>query len=123
MKPQLSHKDLVKLGLHESAHGRSLDQIEAEFHRLKIDRKEAIRALKTVDYINKREARKANQKIQAAKLDNKNTEPKNEKTAEAAGKNKSNFLFWVLILLILLGIGYLFYEGILSLEIFGINFK
>lgn len=121
-KHNLSHKDLVKLGLHESSHGHSLNQIDAEFHRLGIDRKDAVRALKDVDYIKKSEERKATQ--EKAKSDNKNAAIKNDNNAkEAAGKNKSNLLLWVLVLLILLGIGYLFYEGVLSLEIFGINFK
>ena len=123
MKAQLSHKDIVKLGLHESKHGRSLSQIEADFHKIGIGRKEAIRALDTIDHIKKSEEQKANQQSHA-KSENKDAAAKNDNNAkEAAGKNKSNFLFWVLVLLILIGIGYLFYEGILSTEIFGISLK
>ncbi|MBI2655322.1 hypothetical protein HYX06_02760 [Candidatus Woesearchaeota archaeon] len=116
-KHNLSHKDLVKLGLHESSHGRSLSQIEADFHRMGIDRNDSIRALNDLDSLKKIEERKAASEHHA-KPDNKG-----EHTKEAAGKNKSSFLFWILVLLILLGIGYLFYEGMLSLEILGINLK
>ena len=119
-KHKLSHKELVKLGLHESSRGHPLSQIEAEFHKLGISRNDSIRALNDVDSLKKKEERKAAQ--EKAKSEN-NAATKNDKPAGAAGKNKSNFLFWVLILLVLLGIGYLFYEGILSLEIFGINLK
>ena len=116
-KHKLSHQELVKLGLHESSRGHSLGKIEAEFHRLGIGRNDSIKALKTIDYMNKREERKKSQESHA-KSGNKG-----EHAKEPAGKNKSSFLFWVLVLLILLGIGYLFYEGMLSLEAFGINFK
>ena len=123
MKSQLSHKDIVKLGLHESEHGRSLNQIEDDFRKIRIDRKDALKALKTIDYIKKREEQKTNQQSHA-KSENKDAAAKNDNNAkEAAGKNKSNFLLWVLVLLILIGIGYLFYEGILSTEIFGISLK
>ncbi len=117
-KHKLSHKELVKLGLHESSRGRSLSQIEAGFRKLGIGRNDSIRALKTVDYMKKREERKAAQ--EKAKSEN-NAATKNGKAAGTGGKNKSNFLFWFLILLILLGIVYLFYEGILSLGMFGID--
>ena len=121
-KHNLSHKDIVKLGLHESSHGRSLNQIEADFHRMGIDRNASIKALNDLDSLKKIEERKAAGENHAK---SENTAAiKNENNAkEAAGKNKSSFLFWFLVLLILLGIGYLFYEGILSLEMFGAYFK
>lgn len=116
-KHNLSRKELVKLGLHESSHGRSLNQIEADFHRIGIDRNDSIRALNDLDSLNKIEERKAARENHA-KLENKG-----EHAKESADKNKSGFLVWVLVSLILLGIGYLSYQGMLSLEIFGINLK
>ena len=113
----MSHKDIVKLGLHESSHGRSLNQIEADFHRIGINRNDSIRALNDLDSLKKIEERKAAQENQAK------PENKDEHAKEPAGENKSNLLFWALVLLILFGIGYLFYEGMLSLETFGINLK
>ncbi len=108
-KHNLSHKELVKLGLYESAHGRSLNQIDAEFHRMGIERKEAIKALKTVDYMKKREERKAAQENQA-KLENKDASIKNGNNAkEAAGKKKPSLLLRLIFLALIAGIFYLLY--------------
>ena len=126
MKAQLSHKDIVKLGLHESARGHSLNRIEADFHKMGIGRKDAVNALKTIDYMKKREERKAARENQA-KSENSDTSTKNDNNAkEAAGENKSSFLlgFFLFVLIVLIGLAvYLYFSGKLDLEFFNINLK
>ena len=108
----LSHKDLVKLGLHEANQGHSLNQIEADFHEKKIDRKDAIKALKTIDYLKKREERKAKES-EATKPENKDVGQKNQK---ATAEKKSSFWPW-LIILILIGVGlYLYFSGTINFD-------
>jgi len=111
MEKGLSHKDLVKLGLHEQGRGRSLNQIEADFKKHGVERSESMKALKTVDYLKKREERMA-KKEEASK---QSATTGSQQAAQPAAK-KSSFWFW-LILLMLIGIGiYLYFSGTLNFD-------
>ncbi len=110
---KLSHKELVNLGLHEQSRGKSLSDIERDFKNHGAERSESMKALKTVDYIKKREERMA-KKEEASK---QSATAGAQQAAQPAAK-KSSFWFWFwLILLILIGIGvYLYFSGTLNFD-------
>jgi multidrug efflux pump subunit AcrB len=114
IKP-LSQKDLVKWGLHELSRGRSLQQIEAEFHKKEIQRKNALKALKTIDYLKKRDEHKA-QKAEALKKQAEQKAAVDAKQTGQAAQAQEKFSFgaW-LVLAVIIGIAlyalYLIFSG------------
>ena len=109
MKTELSHKDLVKLGMHEAKQGRSLNEIEADFSDKGIKRKDAIKALKEIDYCNKREeALKAKETEASKKLEEGKDDSGKANPEPGAGK-QSSFWIVVLIFLVLAGLALFYY--------------
>ncbi len=117
MKTELSHKDLVKLGMHESKRGHSLNDIEADFSKKGISRKDTIKALKEVEYYNKRDEALEAKEAESKKLQDKTAvdTKSSAKNAQSAEK-KSSFWFWI-VLAILIGTAlYLYFSGIITFK-------
>lgn len=109
MDTELSHKDLVKLGIHESKKGRSLSEIEADFHDKGISNKETIKALNVVDYLNKKDALKAEREAEAKKLESEKTAPDAKANPESGTENKSSFWIYFFVFLVLVGLALYYY--------------
>lgn len=107
---QLSHKDLVELGMHESEKGHSLSDIEADFTKKGIERKAIIKALKEIEYYNKKEALKAEKekKVKEAESQKQQAQGAGHETAPQ-GKKESSFWIIIFILLILIGLALFYY--------------
>ncbi len=107
MKTELSHKDLVKLGMHETKQGRSLNEIEADFLDKGIKRKDSMNALKEIDYYRKKEELKAKKEAESKKQQvGKSADQK-----EAIQQTKEKSSFWVvfLVFLVLVGLALFYY--------------
>lgn len=111
MKMDLSHKDLVKLGIHELKQGSSLNEVEADFFKKGIKRKDAIKALEEIDYYNKREeALKAKKEKEYSKrLEDKKTTSEGNTNTESINKNKPSFWIYFLVFLVLVGLALFYY--------------
>lgn len=111
MKMELSHNDLVKLGVHESKRGHSLNEIEADFSKKGISRKDTLKALKEVEYYKKRdEALKAKETAVAKKLQDK-TDVDAKSTAEKAQSAEKKSSLWIslLVIFVLVGLAIFYY--------------
>ena len=109
MTTKLFHKDLVKIGRYESEKGLALSQIEADFLKRGISRKDALRALKEIEYYSKKDALRAKREAEAKKLEAEKTASKGNTNAESGTKNKSSFWIYILVFLVLVGLA-LFYH-------------
>ncbi len=109
MDTELSHKDLVKLGIHESKKGRSLSEIEDDFEDKDIKRADAMKALKVVDYYNKKEALKAKKEEEAKRLGDEKAVSQGRANAESGTGNKSSFWVYLLVFLVLVGLALFYY--------------
>ena len=123
---RLSHKDLVKFGRYEAGKGYSLSQIEADFLKKGIKRKDAIRALDEIEYYKKRESLKARQEAEnseKAKV-KAGASGKQSNAENIANEKKSKFWPWF-ILILLAGITlYLYFSGAINFDwLHSITFK
>ncbi|MBI2558667.1 hypothetical protein HYW20_05060 [Candidatus Woesearchaeota archaeon] len=111
MKMDLSHKDLVKLGVHESKQGHSLNEIEADFSKKGISRKETIKALKEVEYHNKRDEALKAKETASKKLQDKTAGDAKSNTENAqSAEKKSSFWVYLLVFLVLAALAIFYYS-------------
>ena len=119
IKP-LSHKDLVKLGMHESKQGYSLNKIEADFLKKGIKRRDTIKALKEIDYHRKRDALKAQREAEASKkVENgkvASKTPSGKNIDAQTAKKRSSFWFWIILLALAGIVIYIYFFGIIKIK-------
>ena len=108
MKQELSHKDLVKLGRHESHRGYSLSQIEADFSKKGIKRRDAIMALREIHHYKAKEELKAKKEIEAS--------IKQKAGHKQPAEKKSSFLAYAFIILLIGILLYLYYSGFINFK-------
>ena len=119
MKPKpLLHKDLVNLGVHELKQGSTLNQVEEDFLKKGIKRKDALKAIEEADYYRKQEELKAKQAADALKKkENQNAESKQASNQETLQKKeKSSFWVWFFILVLIGIILYLYFSDTINFD-------
>jgi len=109
MKTDLSHKELVKLGRYESDKGRSLSQIEGDFLKMDVGNGDTLQALKEIDYLNKKDALKAEREAEAKKPESEKTAPDAKTNPESGTENKSSFWAYFFVFLVLVGLALYYY--------------
>lgn len=117
IKPLL-HKDLVKLGMHESKQGYSLSKIESDFLKKGIKRGDAIKALKEIDYHKKREALKAQREAEASKKAEEekaaSKTPSEKNTTAQTTKKRTSFWLWIILLALAGIVVYIYFSGMVK---------
>ena len=123
---KLSHKDLVKFGRYEASQGYSLNQIENDFLKKGIAKKDALKALDEVNYYKKRETLKTQQEAETSnpRVQDKTASSGNQSNTKAANEKKSSFWHWFILLVLIGIILYLYFFGKINFDwLHSITFK